>query len=72
MDVFMLIATIIGGIICVIVNLYTIVIYCHKEDSTINFTNVFCKVLIMLSLIQIEFQPLFLLFDVTNSRQQST
>lgn len=72
MDVFLLIVTIIVCIIFVLVNVYVIAIYKHKEESLFNVKNILCLCLIMITLIQIEFQPLFMLVDVLNSRTSTT
>ena len=42
--------------------------YSHKEESNTSIVNLFCKFLIMLTLIQTQFQPFFLIIDVANSR----
>lgn len=72
MNVFMLVVSIVGSIICVIVDIYIMALYSHQEESNFSPITIFCKVLIILTLFQVQLQFVLLLFDVENSRQEST
>ena len=64
----MLVATIIASIISVLVDIYLIIIYTHKDEPICNFVSIFCRIMILLSLIQVQLQPLFLLYDAMSSQ----
>ena len=68
MDVFMLIVTILGGVLSIIVDLYFLIIYIHKDEPKKQPISIFCMIIIVFSLLQVQMQPLFLLFDVISSR----
>ncbi len=53
MEVFLIIVTIVTCAIFVVVNIYITAIYKHREESIINPKNIFCLVLIMITLLQI-------------------
>ena len=53
MNVFMLVVSIVGLIICVIVDIYIMALYSHKEESNFSPITIFCKVLIILTLFQV-------------------
>jgi LMBR1 domain-containing protein 1 len=56
------------SILFLIVDLYVMAIYSHKDEPNTSLVNIFCKILIVLTLLQTQFQPFFLIVDVANSR----
>jgi hypothetical protein len=66
--VFLIIVAIVVSVLFLLVDLYVMDIYSHKDEPNTSIVNLFCKFLIMLTLIQTQFQPFFLIIDVTNSR----
>ena len=46
-------------------------IYSHKDEPNTSVVNIYCKILIMLTLLQTQFQPFFLIVDVVNGRNSS-
>lgn len=64
----MLVATIIASVVSLLVDLYLIVIYAHRDEPICNPISMFCRILILLSLLQVQLQPLFLLYDAMNSQ----
>lgn len=53
MDVFLLIVTIITSVIFVVVNIYVIAIYKHRDESIVSVKNILCLILVMITLLQI-------------------
>lgn len=72
MDAFLIIVAIVACGMFLLVDLYLLAIYSHKEETNLSAANIFCKVLIMLTLLQMQLQPLFLVVDVVNSRTSTT
>lgn len=72
MEVYLIIVTVIVSILFVVVDIYLMAIYSHKEENNASKVNIFCKILIILTLLLIEFQPYFLILDVANSRSDDT
>jgi hypothetical protein len=68
MDAFLIIVAIIVSILFLLVDLYILAIYSHKDEPNTSAVNIFCKILIVLTLLQTQFQPFFLIVDVVNSR----
>ena len=68
MEPFLIIVAVIVSILFLLVDLYVMAIYSHKDDPIVSVVNIFCKVLIVLTLVQTQFQPFFLIIDVANSR----
>lgn len=68
MEVYLIIVAIIVSILFLLVDLYVMAIYSHKEEPNTSFVNIFCKILIIITLLQTQFQPFFLILDVANSR----
>ena len=71
MEVFLIIIAVIISILFLIVDLYVMAIYSHNEEPNTSIVNVLCKILIVLTLIQTQLQPFFLILDVANSRTSS-
>lgn len=68
MDVFTLVVTIIGSLISIVVDVYFIILYTHKEEPMFKPISIFCKLVILLALLQVQLQPLLMLFDVYSGR----
>ena len=68
MEVFLIIVAIVVSALFLLVDLYIMVLYSNKDEPNTSVVNIFCKVLIMLTLLQTQFQPFFLIIDVANSR----
>lgn len=71
MEVYLIIVAVIISILFLLVDLYVMAIYSHKEEPNTSVVNILCKILIILTLLQTQFQPFFLIFDVINSRTSS-
>lgn len=72
MDVFMLVVTIIGAVLSLLIDLYLLVIYMHRDEQKLRPISIFCMIVIVITLLQVQLQPLFLLFDVISSRSSGT
>lgn len=59
---------VIASALFLLVDFYILVFYSHREESNRSAVSVLCKVLIVLTLLQAQFQPFFLVLDVANSR----
>ena len=68
----MLIITIIGGILSLLIDLYLLIFYIHKDEDKLRPINILAMIVIVITLLQVQLQLLFLLFDVLSSRQNST
>jgi hypothetical protein len=62
------VVAIIASALFLLVDFYILVFYAHREESKCSAVGVLCKVLIVLTLLQTQFQPFFLVLDVANSR----
>ena len=71
MDAFLIIMAIIVSIIFFLADLYIMAIYSHKDEPNSSCVNIFCKILIVLTLLQTQFQPFFLIIDVVNGRNSN-
>ena len=63
---------VIASVLFLIVDIYILVFYAHKDEPNLSAVSIFCKVLILITLLQTEFQPLFLILDVASSRSSDT
>lgn len=63
---------VIASVLFLIVDIYILVFYAHKDEQNLSAVSIFCKVLILITLLQTEFQPLFLILDVASSRSSDT
>lgn len=63
---------VIASVLFLIVDIYILVFYTHKDEPNLSAVSIFCKVLILITLLQTEFQPLFLILDVASSRSSDT
>jgi hypothetical protein len=68
MEIYLIIVAIIVSVLFLLVDLYVMAIYSHKEEPNTSLVNIFCKILIIITLLQTQFQPFFLILDVANSR----
>lgn len=68
MEVYLIIVAAIISILFLLVDLYVMAIYSHKDEPNTSVVNILCKILIIITLLQTQFQPFFLIFDVVNSR----
>ena len=59
------------SVLFLLVDLYLMAFYSHKEESNLSVVNLLCKFLIVFTLLQTQFQPFFLILDVANSRTSS-
>ena len=71
MDAFLIIMAIVVSILFLLADLYIMAIYSHKEEPNASCVNIYCKILIVLTLLQTQFQPFFLIIDVVNGRESS-
>ena len=71
-EAFLIVVAVIASVLFLIVDIYILVFYTHKDESNLSAVNIFCKVLILIILLQTEFQPLFLILDVASSRSADT
>lgn len=53
MEVYLIIVTIVVSILFVVVDIYLMAIYSHKEETNTSKVNIFCKLLIIITLLQI-------------------
>lgn len=67
MDVFLIILCIVVAGLLFLVNLYLMAIYSHSDDKN-TCTVIFCKIVIVLTLLQCQLQQLMLTLDASNSR----
>ena len=65
----MIIVAIVACALFLLVDLYLLAFYIHKDEPNFSAVSILCKILIILTLIQTELQPLFLIVDVVNSRE---
>jgi|JI6StandDraft_1071083.scaffolds.fasta_scaffold1752091_1 hypothetical protein len=68
MEVYLIIVAVITSVLFLLVDLYVMAIYSHKEEPNTSFVNIICKILIIITLLQTQFQPFFLILDVVNGR----
>jgi hypothetical protein len=66
------VVAVIASVLFLIVDIYILVFYAHKDEQNLSAVSIFCKVLILITLLQTEFQPLFLILDVASSRSSDT
>lgn len=67
MDIFlMILCIVVAGLLCLI-NVYVMAYYSHSDDKN-TCTVVFCKVVVVLTLLQSQSQELLLMLDASNSR----
>lgn len=66
----MIIVAIVACVLFFLVDLYLLAFYLHKDEPTLSAVSILCKILILLTLLQTELQPLFLIVDVVSSRDQ--
>lgn len=56
------------ALLLILVDVYLMAFYSHRDETNLSAVNLFCKFLIVLTLFQSQCQPFFLIFDVVNSR----
>lgn len=59
---------VVTSVLFLLVDFYILVFYSHRDEPTFSVVSIFCKVLIVLTLLQTQFQPFFLILDVASSR----
>jgi len=52
MEAYLIIVACIVCVLFLLVDLYLMAYYSHKDESNLSFVNIFCKLLIMLTLLQ--------------------
>jgi len=67
MDIFLIILCVVVAILLCVINVYVMAYYSHSDDQN-TCTVVFCKVVVVLTLLQCQSQQLLLLLDASNSR----
>lgn len=63
---------VVTSLLFLLVDFYILVFYSHRDEPTFSVVSIFCKVLIVLTLLQTQFQPFFLILDVANSRSNGS
>ena len=71
-EAFLIVVAVIASVLFLIVDIYILVFYTHKDESNLSAVSIFCKVLILIILLQTELQPFFLILDVASSRSADT
>lgn len=60
------------SLLFLLVDFYILVFYSHRDEPTFSVVSIFCKILILITLLQTQFQPFFLVLDVANSRSSDS
>ena len=55
MEVYLIIVAVITSVLFLLVDLYVMAIYSHKEEPNTSFVNIICKILIIITLLQTQF-----------------
>ena len=63
---------IIATVLFFIIDVYIMVFYTHRDEPIFSAVSIFCKVLIVLTLLQTQLQPLILILDVASSRNSDS
>lgn len=63
---------IIATLLFFIIDVYIMVFYTHRDEPIFSAVSIFCKVLIVLTLLQTQLQPLILILDVASSRNSDS
>jgi hypothetical protein len=66
----LIVVAIVACILFFLIDLYLLAFYLHKDEPNLSAVGLFCKILIIFTLLQTELQPLFLIVDVANSREE--
>jgi|JI6StandDraft_1071083.scaffolds.fasta_scaffold22839_4 hypothetical protein len=67
MDILLMVVCVVAAILLCLINVYVMAYYSHSDDRN-TCTVVFCKVIVVLTLLQCQSQELLLMLDASNSR----
>ena len=67
MDILLMVVCVVAAILLCLINVYVMAYYSHSDDRN-TCTVVFCKVIVVLTLLHCQSQELLFMLDASNSR----